>query len=332
MRSRKVGLIGYMAWASVCGAIDWSLSIIEAIVSLPVRLIAHLRMVGTDTQSGYSLLLGVTLRPILVVMGLAISLLAVAGHAEELTQPLTLKALQEIDRGAVDAQAPNGKLQPRPEGQREAARSYGIRGGLSIRSREIWQEIEPMASLLDRVFDFRALMLAAPSGLLIEPPVVEEAAAMEIGKKRDRAEVIGRVYRKIMSEGLVTAPRSWRDYLAGRHEDFAEVTLPSALLLPRTDEERDIWRKEVAKGYAIGVRQADEIYQGDVERLRRDFVGMVQFRLLVTEGVMNMPVTDEEDKGVTGGGDVLYVGNRVVRILSNSSLDKKGDAWQPTVR
>ncbi len=62
------------------GCVSWLLSVFEAIVAVPVLLIAHLRMdgegfAGPSAQSGYTLLLGLALRPILMVLALVVSLL-----------------------------------------------------------------------------------------------------------------------------------------------------------------------------------------------------------------------------------------------------------------
>ena len=62
-------------------------------------------------------------------------------------------------------------LDMRRDAQREAALSYGARGGLSKRSYQIMERMAGYESVLDKVFDFRQLLIKAPSGLMIEPHV-----------------------------------------------------------------------------------------------------------------------------------------------------------------
>lgn len=61
------------------GCISWLLGIFEAIVAVPIMLIAHLRsdgegLAGPSAQMGYTILLGLFLRPILMVFSLVIGL------------------------------------------------------------------------------------------------------------------------------------------------------------------------------------------------------------------------------------------------------------------
>lgn len=61
------------------GCISWLLGIFEAIVAVPIMLIAHLRsdgegLAGPSAQMGYTILLGLFLRPILMVFSLVVGL------------------------------------------------------------------------------------------------------------------------------------------------------------------------------------------------------------------------------------------------------------------
>jgi defect-in-organelle-trafficking protein DotC len=86
------------------------------------------------------------------------------------------------------------------------------------------------------------------------------------------------------------------------------------LLLPKDDKERKAWREWVAEGWRLGVEQADEIFETDTARLLRDFRGIVLYRTLVAEGVISELFLAEANMGVTGGGDEMRVGDRIVRM------------------
>lgn len=62
------------------GCIAWLLGIFEAIVAVPLMLVAHLRsdgegLAGPAAQTGYTIILGICLRPILMVFSLVVGLL-----------------------------------------------------------------------------------------------------------------------------------------------------------------------------------------------------------------------------------------------------------------
>ena len=93
-----------------------------------------------------------------------------------LPAPPTLQEIQEI-QGYVEKKSGDTPLPVdiRLEALKEAALSYGARGGLASRSLEIGKELTQRASYLDRVYNFRSLLIAAPSGILIEPPIISES-------------------------------------------------------------------------------------------------------------------------------------------------------------
>src|SRR5690606_23178663 len=109
-------------------------------------------------------------------------LTAAAGEEGELPPPEDLVQLPELkdsadsSGGALDDPNVKGKkeadtaLDLRRDAQKEAALSFGARGGLAKRNYEIMERLKGFETTLDQVFNFRALLLAAPSGLLIEPP------------------------------------------------------------------------------------------------------------------------------------------------------------------
>lgn len=283
-----------------------------------------------DGAAGYRIVSNIVLRPCIWAFSIA-AFLACAGtvFAEDISEPpQEMKALQEVEKG-LDGIA-EGKLRPREEGLRDAARSYGARGGLARRSWEIWEDIKNRGPQLAQVFDFRPLLIAGPAGLLIEPPVVIESLdALEIVEGGKKAAVASRKLVKIQDEAIVSAPRTWRMYL---EMVWSDVKPPPSLLLPKNDEERALWRQWVAEGWKEGVAQANEIFQINLERLTRDYVGMVRFRQLAAQGQMSFPYADEEDRGVTGGGKEMVIGNRAVRITAPSALNARSELWQPVQR
>jgi defect-in-organelle-trafficking protein DotC len=105
-------------------------------------------------------------------------------------------------------------LQIRSDAMREAARSYGARGGLALRTFEIQRRLAEYDASLSKAFDFSRLLLAAPSGLLIEPPIVSEAERAVLVKSGGQAAAVAdRIYRINRIARIVTASRNWHLYL-----------------------------------------------------------------------------------------------------------------------
>lgn len=216
------------------------------------------------------------------------------------------------------------------DAMREAAMSYGARGGLSRRTWEIRQTLDKTSGDLDRTYNFTALLVAAPSGFLIEPPIVTEAQQNVIVSGDGQEAAVTDTILKIGREArIVTAGREWRTYL---ERDWGKVSPPPDVLLPRTEQERLEWAKWVSIGWEAGYKQADEIFQSDLDRLSRDYTGMVRYRALLAQNMISAPYALQEDRGVTGGGNEMRIGDRAVSITGQSQLQARPERWQPVPR
>ncbi|MDE2030421.1 MAG: type IV secretory system conjugative DNA transfer family protein [Alphaproteobacteria bacterium] len=221
-------------------------------------------------------------------------------------------------------------LQIRADAQREAALSYGARGGLAHRTFEIQRRLAEYDASLSKIFDFSRLLIAAPGSLLIEPPIVSEAQrAVIVNANGQDAAVADRIYRINRAAHIVTAGRNWRLYL---ERDWGRVDPPPPILLPKTDEEKAAWKAYVKQGWNAGVKQADETFEADLDRMTNDFIGMVRYRELLAQGMISPPYALAENRGVTGGGNEMRIGDRGVQITGPSVLIPKSGSWQPAAR
>lgn len=216
------------------------------------------------------------------------------------------------------------------DAQKEAALSYGARGGLAWRTWHIRQELEERARYLDKVFDFRQLLIPAPSGLLIEPPIISESLdAMIIDNKGMDAAVADRVLMINRNARIVSAPRTWRAYL---ERQWGDTQQPPDILRPSNKEEREKWAANVKEGWQKGIEQADEIFQQDLSQLVGDYQGMIRYRTLLAQGMVSPPYALQVDRGVTGGGDEMRIGNRGVSLTELPKLQTGYKEWQPANR
>lgn len=262
-----------------------------------------------------------------------------------LPDPPTLNEIQEIP-GYVEKKSGDKTALPvdiRLEALKEAALSYGARGGLASRTKEIRAELDQRASYLDRVYNFRSLLIAAPSGLLIEPPIIsEQLNALLIEGDGQTAAVADSVYMINQNVRIVSAPREWRTYI---ERGWGDVEPPPEILRPKDKAERDLWRELTEKGWIEGRAQADDVFEQDLNKLSADFNGMVRYRKLLAQGMVSPPFAQQIDRGVTGttrnaaiGGQnvpvtsTMRVGDRAVVITGVPELITGSDQWRPASR
>lgn len=252
-----------------------------------------------------------------------------ANNASSLTDgsmPPSLESLQNIESGKKkpDSKMP---LDIRNDAIKEAALSYGARGGLAYRTWHIRKSLEQRASYLDKIFNFRALLIAAPSGFLMEPPIVSESVDnMLIAQGGQTAAVADTIFNINKNVEIVSAARNWRQYL---DRDWGDIEQPPEVLKPANAEERAIWKEYVAKGWKEGEAQADDVFEMDLNALTADFNGMVRYRKLLAQGMITPPFTEQVDRGVTGDGTFARIGDRAVQITEIPKLVTGSEVWRP---
>ncbi len=270
-----------------------------------------------------------------IFLSLTLPAFPIAGLAQDASSPITpppsIENLEQIPKlNKIINEETGLPFDIRMEAMREAALSYGARGGLAWRTWQIRQELDKRTGYLDKVFDFRQLLIPAPSGLVIEPPVISEAEnALIIDNGGLNAAVADRYYHINDNARIVTTGRNWRSYL---ERNWGEVTPPPDILRPANKEEREYWIELVRQGWNEGVEQADEVFQNDLDRLAADFRGMVRYRMLLAQGMVSPPYALQIDRGVTGGGNEMRVGDRAVQITGVPVLKPGYDEWQPVNR
>jgi defect-in-organelle-trafficking protein DotC len=235
-------------------------------------------------------------------------------------------------------------LKIRRDSQKEAALSYGARGGLAFRTKMIMDDLRKNTAALDRIYNFRRLLIKAPSNMFIEPPIISEALNnLIVSPEGDSAAVADSIYEISRKARIVSAPRSWHEYL---ERTWASVEAPPDVLLPETDAERKAWRLWIGRGWQEGYKQADEIFQADLNRLTADFEGMVRYRVLLAQNKISAPYATMVDRGVTGvqtettvAGrpmkitNEMRIGDRAIEITQPVTLrpDNSAQNWQPPV-
>ena len=262
---------------------------------------------------------------------LALPLAAMADPIKVQPLPDLIDDTTNRDLGDVEDIAEKFELpEIRIEAVKQAALSLGARAGLAFRSEEILKTLNMRSGSMDRIYDFKRLLIPAPSGLLIEPPIITEGVnATLIEDGGQTAAVTDRIFNINRNAQIVSTARHWRAYL---ERDWGEIQEPPSILYPRTAEERRVWVENITKGWEQGVTQADEVFQADLNRLVSDYTGMIRYRKLLAQGIVSPPYALQINRGITGGGDEMRVGDRAVQITGPSMLKTEGFEWQPVSR
>lgn len=257
----------------------------------------------------------------------------------DISTPPEMESLQDIHaahgtRYNVTDEEVNEELMGldiRRDAQKESALSYGARGGLAKRNYQISERLNDYEGTLDKVFNFRALLVKAPSGLLIEPPIVRESLDnIMINADGQEAAVADSVFDINKQAKIVSAPRDWRQYLIADYE--AEIMPPPRILWPKDDKEQAEWNGWVKQGWQAGYEQGQDTFETMLNQLVSDYNGMVRYRLLLAQGMISQPYALHEDRGVTGDKTIMRVGDRALRLTGPSQFLTGSDLWKPADR
>jgi defect-in-organelle-trafficking protein DotC len=211
---------------------------------------------------------------------------------------------------------------------REAALSYSAQAAYQRRSWEIFRELEKQSPQLSQEFNFNDVVYTAPreAGYVV-PPVVSRATEAITIANGGRESVAADEYYRIEEPGhLVSVIPSWRDYLILGVDKPSD---PSDQFLPSNKDERQIWDRYIAEGWRQGSAQADEALKENMNLLRRDYLGMIEYRRLVDAGLIKSLVISSSEVRAKGTPQELFVGQRRVKIESAAVFHPNSRQWKP---
>ena len=237
-------------------------------------------------------------------------------------EPATLEEILEAepDTSRVVAFAD----ERRSSAMRDAAVAYGMQSGLVRRAFELGRLLDRHARQLDRVYRFDRLLIER-DGFLIAPPVVAETtAAFKRGPRGMHAATARRVLRIERPAEVLGGTPGWREYL---ERSWDRPRRPSQVLYPRSEEELDRWRVWVQEGWEDGVRLAEDTFAADLDRLNRDFVGIVNWRIREAQRIVTGPQLEVVSRPVVGGGAEMRLDEREIVIRAQARLNPVASDW-----
>lgn len=207
---------------------------------------------------------------------------------------------------------------------KQTSRGLGAQAALAFRSRQLNILLNKQRRTLDRVFNFNYLILNKN----VMPPVLEEGRNTLNLADEFSLRVSDRDFQIVSPPRFITATPTWRDYIWMLYK---KPDAPSAALLPQNRDERKVWNEYIQIGWNDGLDQADNIFTANLNRMQRDFEGMILYRKLLAQHMVSMPYVSQADLGVTGGGNDMRINDRVLRITTIPQLQANPKEWQPVV-
>ena len=237
-------------------------------------------------------------------------------------EPATLEELLETKPG--ESRIVEFADERRSSAMRDAALAYGMQSGLVRRAFEIGRLLDRHARHLDRVYQFDRLLIEREGFLIAPPAVVETTAAFNRGPLGTRAATARRVLRIERPSEVLGGSLGWRGYFDRRWE---KPRRPSEVLYPRTDDEIERWHAWVREGWEDGIRLAEDSFEADLDRLNRDFVGIVNWRILEAQRIVTAPELEVVSRPVVGGGAVMRLDEREIAVRARARLNPVTSDW-----
>jgi len=256
---------------------------------------------------------------------------AAFSHAEE-PRSLSLNQLVNLEfhpEGAADGISKDNKM--RYTALMESALAAGGQHGFYARMQLLKEGMDDYSAELDSIFDFGVLMKLASAGeeeMFFLPPVIREAENIKsLSASQNTVRVSGKYFEIERPARLTLRPPNWRQYLIFDQELY--LSRPPKALMPKTDEEKKLWKKYVEAGWKEGQAQAEEEMAFRVERLGEDFVGMIKYMRLVMSGQIKAPYVAILKDDVVADRDTMRIDERVYKIAIPAAMESDTSKWNP---
>ncbi|MFA6230960.1 MAG: type IV secretory system conjugative DNA transfer family protein [Rhodanobacter sp.] len=202
--------------------------------------------------------------------------------------------------------------------------SLGVKAGMAAELHQIAQTIEVNERNLDTVYDFGRFMIQGR----VVPPVITEARDLYNQDGDYTLRLSGALYKIESQARFSSVAPTWRDYLSFALHADAPGQAEYSTIIPKTGDEQQLWKASIADGWRQGVVQADLMFKHAMDRMNRDFAGMIRFHTFVVEGKLSMPAIASETIPVTREGQTMAVDETLFRITTLPSFNSVPDHWR----
>ena len=194
----------------------------------------------------------------------------------------------------------------------EYAKSVAIRSGITSRMKTINEVLTANARDLDAIYDFNTLMIDGK----VVPPVISEANNLYNQKNATQINRAQKIFKIEKQAKFASTSPVWQEYLSFPVESsaFERYAYVAGEMKPKDSVELKAWQDATVEGWNLGVNQANIILRQGMERLNRDYIGMVRFHQFVMQGKLTMPVINQYNLYDTNNGSTMVIDEDMLRI------------------
>jgi len=190
----------------------------------------------------------------------------------------------------------------------DTALSIGIKGGMASQLEKINLSLQNRTKFLDKVYNFEPYLIYSR----VVPPVITEARNLYNQDGDYSVRLSGVLYKIERQARIVSVAPNWREYL--NFPQSHNVLNISSAVEPSNSQEKSLWTKAIRLGWNDGVEQANIMLNLALDRLNRDYIGILRFHRFVEEGKVTLPVLAASKIDVTKNNSSLILNEQLLRL------------------
>ncbi len=201
------------------------------------------------------------------------------------------------------------------------AKIVGSQTGRGKRAKQIIELLDSSKaqSILDS-FSFRELMYETN---IVPPVITEVGASVSIENDGKNAITTRKSWRIVKPAYITTGAITWRSYLIANYSTGPSPRGIYAFYAPRNAQERSLWMDSYCQGYSTGFESANAAFMSNLNRFRRDYLGMIRFKQLEQSGIVSAPQVRETNIGVVVSDNWTALDKKDIRITVDSKFNKE---------
>jgi len=219
----------------------------------------------------------------------------------------------------------NMAQQARQQALFDTAISLGLKAGIHAQLSKINEGIEKNTIFLDKVYNFEPYLISQR----VVPPVITEARNLYNQSGDSAVRLSGVMYTIERQARMTSTAPNWREYL---NFPVMKDGFNNPSLLPRNQEEMDVWQKALRQGWFDGITQANDMLQQSLDRLNRDFIGILRFHRFVLEGKVTLPVIAESKMDVSKSQGSMVVDEQLLRLTVLPDFQSSISQWKAPIQ
>lgn len=248
--------------------------------------------------------------------------------------PPVLQEIRALDapRESVDLDDPAIESEGLADGAmrlravREAAFSLGAQTALAWRYGKLLEFTKSQEGTLDRIASFAPFVT---DNYMLLPSIVEVRDRFELSPDDQQLRTVRIQYQVDETPRAISQPPTWRDYL---WREFSYPADPHPALMPRSAREQAVWEGAINEGWESGLRQAEFIWENNLNELVKAIRGRITYRILERRDIVQRPVMVGSEPEMTFGSDgrVVNAGDTVYSVtvpMQFSAQENWGALW-----